>query len=284
MTVQPYLYVEYTLPVSAFGACYDLYAYGDSITASSGNYLVQYQSLFEPAKTFSYNTDGSGMNSTWGLENIRDNFHNNATDIFVMFGINDMNTINGTRVGINTDGICDAIEENGSVCHIMIHTMMANDTLWGGHSLYEIQVENITDEETYFDSIGRSYVKLYDAIDTIPCNDYPDPVNMSYMRDKVHPSATGHEYMARYLYNRTDYCSIYWSDKGAPVADFTSDVRTGTAPLTITFTDTSIGTPTSWSWDFGDGISANRPGRIRSAPLFGTHVYGNPDSNECRRQ
>ena len=39
----------------------------------------------------------------------------------------------------------------------------------------------------------------------------------------------------------------------APVADFTSDVTTGGAPLTVNFSDTSAGTVTAWSWDFGDG-------------------------------
>jgi PKD repeat protein len=38
-----------------------------------------------------------------------------------------------------------------------------------------------------------------------------------------------------------------------PVVDFTADQRTGAAPLTVHFTDKSTGSPTSWSWDFGDG-------------------------------
>jgi PKD repeat protein len=38
----------------------------------------------------------------------------------------------------------------------------------------------------------------------------------------------------------------------APVADFTADVTSGTAPLTVNFTDASTNAE-SWSWDFGDG-------------------------------
>ena len=38
-----------------------------------------------------------------------------------------------------------------------------------------------------------------------------------------------------------------------PVADFTSDVVGGGAPLTVNFSDISGGTVTSWAWDFGDG-------------------------------
>ncbi len=37
-----------------------------------------------------------------------------------------------------------------------------------------------------------------------------------------------------------------------PVADFTFAPQSGKSPLTVQFTDTSTGSPTSWLWDFGD--------------------------------
>ena len=39
----------------------------------------------------------------------------------------------------------------------------------------------------------------------------------------------------------------------APVAEFSGTPLTGEAPLTVTFTDASTNTPTSWAWTFGDG-------------------------------
>ena len=39
----------------------------------------------------------------------------------------------------------------------------------------------------------------------------------------------------------------------APTASFSTSTVSGTRPLGVVFTDTSAGTPTSWSWDFGDG-------------------------------
>jgi hypothetical protein len=36
----------------------------------------------------------------------------------------------------------------------------------------------------------------------------------------------------------------------APVASFTPSATTGTAPLAVTFTDSSTNTPTTWSWSF----------------------------------
>ncbi len=42
----------------------------------------------------------------------------------------------------------------------------------------------------------------------------------------------------------------------ALVANFSSNVTSGTAPLNVAFTDKSTGTPTAWNWSFGDGTSS----------------------------
>ncbi len=52
------------------------------------------------------------------------------------------------------------------------------------------------------------------------------------------------------------------------VANFTVNVTSGIAPLTVAFTDTSTGEPTSWSWDFGDGSTSDK-----QSP---THTYTTP--------
>ncbi|HSE71576.1 MAG TPA: phytase [Nocardioidaceae bacterium] len=54
----------------------------------------------------------------------------------------------------------------------------------------------------------------------------------------------------------------------APTASFTASPTSGTAPLTVSFTDTSTGAPTSWSWDFGDGGTSTQQNP--------THVYDDP--------
>ena len=38
------------------------------------------------------------------------------------------------------------------------------------------------------------------------------------------------------------------------IADFNGSPRSGTAPLSVGFTDQSIGHPETWDWNFGDGI------------------------------
>jgi PKD repeat protein len=41
-------------------------------------------------------------------------------------------------------------------------------------------------------------------------------------------------------------------------ADFTANPAGGERPIAISFTDTTIGTPTSWAWKFGDGATSTQ--------------------------
>lgn len=42
-----------------------------------------------------------------------------------------------------------------------------------------------------------------------------------------------------------------------PVANFTANVTSGCAPLTVTFTDQSTGNPNNWNWEFSNGTLSN---------------------------
>lgn len=50
-----------------------------------------------------------------------------------------------------------------------------------------------------------------------------------------------------------------------PIAKFSTSVKKGYAPLSVTFTDLSANVPTSWLWNFGDGQT--------SAEKNPTHIY-----------
>jgi PKD repeat protein len=56
----------------------------------------------------------------------------------------------------------------------------------------------------------------------------------------------------------------------APTADFGGSPTSGTAPLTVAFSDQSTGAPTSWSWTFGDGGT--------STQQHPSHTYTTPGS------
>ncbi len=68
----------------------------------------------------------------------------------------------------------------------------------------------------------------------------------------------------------------------APVAAFSSDLQTGTSPLTVKFTDASTGTPTSWAWDFtNDGISRFHRAKPEPYLRYCRHLHGEPHRYEC---
>ena len=67
------------------------------------------------------------------------------------------------------------------------------------------------------------------------------------------------------VYN--EYVKTITVNEPKPVANFSGAPLTGVAPLTVQFTDSSINTPESWLWDFGDGST----GTIKNP----SHIYQN---------
>ena len=57
-----------------------------------------------------------------------------------------------------------------------------------------------------------------------------------------------------------------------PTANFTANVTSGTAPLTLQFTDTSTGDPTTWFWDFGDGATSTERHPVHTYTAPGTYT------------
>jgi hypothetical protein len=68
--------------------------------------------------------------------------------------------------------------------------------------------------------------------------------------------------------NNTDIGAYQSELSPTPVAVFSADSISGRVPFTVTFTDRSTNTPTSWAWDFGDGTSST----IQNP----SHVYNTP--------
>jgi PKD repeat protein len=74
--------------------------------------------------------------------------------------------------------------------------------------------------------------------------------------------------------NRAEWANIRdIQDDGAPllIPNFTATPLTGTAPLTVTFTDASTGSPTSWSWSFGDGQTSIEKNPSHTYEAVGTY-------------
>lgn len=56
-----------------------------------------------------------------------------------------------------------------------------------------------------------------------------------------------------------------------PVANFSSDITGGCAPIVVNFRDLSTGNPTTWEWDLGNGATSSK--QNPSATYFNTGTY-----------
>jgi beta propeller repeat protein len=64
------------------------------------------------------------------------------------------------------------------------------------------------------------------------------------------------------------------------VADFTSNIAPGNLPLSVSFTDTSTGTPISWLWEFGDGANSTEENPVHIYSAAGNYTVNLTVSNE----
>ena len=74
----------------------------------------------------------------------------------------------------------------------------------------------------------------------------------------------------RISYNAYGIHDLKYASAGPPppAAEFAANVTSGAAPLAVGFTDLSTGSPTGWTWEFGDGATAD----VRNP----VHVYASP--------
>jgi subtilisin family serine protease len=64
-------------------------------------------------------------------------------------------------------------------------------------------------------------------------------------------------------------------------ANFSGTPTTGAAPLTVNFTDLSTGSPTSWSWNFGDGGTSTAQNPSHAYAAAGTYNVTLTATNAC---
>ena len=68
----------------------------------------------------------------------------------------------------------------------------------------------------------------------------------------------------------------------APEANFTANVTVGNAPLTVRFTDTSVGTPASWDWTFSDHATSSDQNPVHVFTTPGTYTVSlSVNEGEC---
>ncbi|MDR7667257.1 PKD domain-containing protein [Methanosarcina sp. Z-7115] len=65
------------------------------------------------------------------------------------------------------------------------------------------------------------------------------------------------------------------------VANFSSNVTSGIMPLTVSFTDTSTGSPTSWKWSFGDGNNSTDQNPVYTYSKIGKYTVKFSENNSA---
>ena len=70
---------------------------------------------------------------------------------------------------------------------------------------------------------------------------------------------------------KTNYIKVSGTSSQAPVAAFSASPTSGNTPLNVTFTDSSTGSPTTWSWNFGDGTSATVKNPVHTYSTAGSY-------------
>jgi PKD repeat protein len=68
---------------------------------------------------------------------------------------------------------------------------------------------------------------------------------------------------------KNDFITVTYAP---PVAQFSATPRSGAAPLAVSFTDTSTGEITAWSWNFGDGRTSVARNPVRTFSNPGTYT------------
>jgi PKD repeat protein len=112
---------------------------------------------------------------------------------------------------------------------------------------------------------GRGTVVMRDALS-------PNLNNVTGSKQSV-TAATGIVLLAS-----NDVAKHYWAmdeslgPSTPPTANFVGTPTSGFAPLVVTFTDTSSGVPTSWSWDFGDGSTSTVQNPTHTYATAGTYT------------
>jgi hypothetical protein len=71
-------------------------------------------------------------------------------------------------------------------------------------------------------------------------------------------------------FGKEGFLSSFVTNETASVANFSASPLQGAAPLQVTFSDTTLGGPTSWLWDFGDETTSTETNPV--------HIYQNSGS------
>lgn len=184
-----------------------LYAYGDSNTvanfpaelmASDGSdgYAIQYAEI-DGKCNCSHNMDGGGMTSQWGLENIAAHSPESYDYFIIAFGVNDIRDgVPPEETARNLNEMAAYVQSKGSTPLVLVPPLVPPD--WQPYDTQRLFIQTIEDELT---AHNHTFIRGYDAVDTVPFNKQMDEYDPGYYNpDGVHLTRLGHLKIAELLH------------------------------------------------------------------------------------
>jgi len=131
-----------------------------------------------------------------------------------------------------------------------------------------------------WDKVGDERVDHYEVAYGVSSGKYDATVVSTETSVSIAGLNSGSTYYlaARACDKAKTYCSGYSNEvvakipSSAPKANFTANVVSGVAPLTVTFVDQSEGQVSSVSWDFGDGSTSRASTAVHTYTVAGTYT------------
>ncbi len=211
-----------------------------AISASNTNYIYA-ATLSDVYRT----TNGGGATQAW--TNITSNLPVSSSNItYISVKDDDPNHIWVAMGEYNTHGVYESTDGGTSWNNISaglpqmpVMCVIQNTQYTSGIELYAG-----IDAGVYTMRDGGSWAPFNDGLPNVVVTEleiYYDSIN----------SANSKLYAA--TYGRGVWESDLYSIWAQPTADFSANVTSGIAPLDVQFTDLSIDSVDTWSWDFGDG-------------------------------
>lgn len=175
---------------------------------------------------------------------------NNTQRIIAGDGINyfmSLADVSGYTVLGGNDNIVSQSPLSPDKLGVLIHTV-------GTLSRAYLNGENIT--------IGSPAIEVPTGFGVGACFGRPDPANAKIYEVRIY---RGELTEAEVVSLTQGLLAAFPPDVG-----FTKSDDSGSAPLTVNFTDTSTNSPTAWEWDFGDGegSTAQNPSHTFAAGIY----------------
>lgn len=185
-----------------------LYAYGDSNTVAdfpaelmapdgSDSYATQYCTVINGNCNCSHNMDGGGMTSFWGLENIAAHYPEQYDYFIIAFGVNDIRDgVPPGETAENLSRMAAYVRSKGSTPVVLVPPLVPPD--WQPYDTQRLFIQTIEDELA---ANNLTFVRGYDAVDTVPFNSQMDEYDPRYYHpDGVHLNRQGHLKVAELLH------------------------------------------------------------------------------------